>query len=100
MSFVGVGAFAQKSDPRHHVVVVDELAVFVPDGLGELAQADFRALLDDRDVFHADRSSILGRDDRVPNVLHVLHETHFLNTSTSFARAATRSKIPRSKAPC
>ncbi len=51
----------------------------MPDRLGELAQADLRALGDDGDVLHAERSAVLGRDHRVFDVLYVLDQAHFLN---------------------
>ena len=65
---VGVGAFAQERDAGHHIVVIDDLSVFVPDRPGELAQPDFRALRDHGDVLHAQRSAVLRRDDRVLDV--------------------------------
>ena len=51
---VGVGAFAQQRDAGNHIVVIDELSVFVPDRPGELAQPDLRTLRDDGDILHAD----------------------------------------------
>ena len=41
-------ALAQQHDPLHHIVVVDHPAVHPVDGFADLAQADFRPLLDRR----------------------------------------------------
>src|SRR6266849_712879 len=49
----------------------DDLSVFPMNRPGKLAQPDLRALRNDGDILHPQRSSTLGHDDRVRDVLDV-----------------------------
>src|SRR5258708_39699305 len=63
---------------------------------GELAQANLRPLGDDGDVLHPQRSTALGHDDRVRDVLDVPDQSHFPNIElleTRFDEAAARVGI-------
>ena len=76
---IGVGTFAEKHDAGNHVVVIDELAILVADGAGELAEADFRALRNDGDIFHSDRSAVLRHQHCVLDIVHGADQAHFLH---------------------
>src|ERR1700675_2339857 len=70
-SVVRIRAFAQEHAPGDHIVVIDDFAVFATNGSSELAEADFRALCDDSDIFHAQRSTALGCNDDVLDIFYV-----------------------------
>ena len=52
---VRIGAFAQEDRCRHHIVIVNDLAVFTADRPPELTQTNLRALRHDGDILHAER---------------------------------------------
>ena len=62
---VAFSAFLEQDDSFNDVAVVEDVAVQFMNCLAVAAQADLRTLLDDGDVFNADRCAALGRDDGV-----------------------------------
>ncbi len=69
-------ALADLHDAFHHVVVIDDLAVFAVDGLAQLSQPDLGPLGDYRHVAHAHRGPVLRLENRGSDVFHVAHQSH------------------------
>jgi hypothetical protein len=57
--FVCVRASTQQHNPRNHIVVIDDPAVFAMNSPGELAEPNLGALRDDRNIFYSQGSAIL-----------------------------------------
>ena len=55
-------------------------------GSGKLAEADLRALGHHGNILDAQRRAVLGRDDRVFDVLHIPYQSHFTNVDLLQAR--------------
>ena len=68
---IEVCAFPHEHDAGDYVAVVDDLAVLPSDRPAELAQTYLRALRYDGDVLDPHGRAVLGRDDRILDVLHV-----------------------------
>src|SRR5271165_845004 len=78
---VRIRTFPQEHDAGNDVVVIDDLAVFAMDSPGELAQTDFRSLLDDAEIFDAERGSIPGEDYGLFDVMDAIDQADFANVN-------------------
>ncbi len=70
------GAFAQKNDARHHIVVIDNLPIFPMHSFGKLPQPDFGPLRHHRNILDSERGSILRQNHGLLNVVHPVHQSH------------------------
>src|SRR5579883_1830538 len=74
-----VGAFAHRHPGRDHIGIVDQLAVFAPNGARKLTQPNLGPLLNDSNVFEVDRRAVLRQNDGVLDIIHVLDEPDLTN---------------------
>ena len=82
-----IRAFAQQDDAFDHVVVVEDRAVFLADGLAELPEADLGRLHDVAEIADAHRRAVLHLDDGGADVVGGLHQSDGADVERLLRRA-------------
>ncbi len=74
-----IGALAHGHPRRHHVVVIDNLAVLPANRARELPETDLGALRHHGDILHAKRCAALRRQDRAFDIVYIRGKPYFPN---------------------
>jgi len=71
---IGLRALAQQHDAFHHIVIIDDGAIFAPNCLSQLTQTNSRGLHNDAQIAHSDWSAVLHPHNCGSNIVSGLHQ--------------------------